>query len=87
MGLLDKLFGRGQASQKRDGLHPASSGADCPHLAVAPRWDNAADIGHEDRATSFVCDSCHASFSASEIEAADAGRVLGRREAAGHAGG
>ena len=47
MGLLDKLFGRGQASQKRDGLHPASSGADCPHLAVAPRWDNGADIGVE----------------------------------------
>ncbi|MGE3856686.1 MAG: hypothetical protein AB7G21_07000 [Dehalococcoidia bacterium] len=69
MGLLDRLLGRGQASGREEGLHAPPSGADCPHLAVAPRWDNAADIGHEDRATSFVCDSCHASFTGSEIQA------------------
>jgi hypothetical protein len=68
MGLLDKLFKR-EAAAPRRGLQTGPSGADCAHLAVAPRWDNAADIGHEDRATSFVCDSCHNSFSGSEIEA------------------
>lgn len=67
MGLLDRLFKR-EAAAPRQGLQ-SGTGADCPHLAVAPRWDNAADIGHEDRATSFVCDSCHTSFSGSEIEA------------------
>jgi len=68
MGLLDRFFKR-DATVHREGLHADhTKPADCPHLAVAPRWDNATDIGHEDRATSFVCDSCHRSFSADEIE-------------------
>lgn len=68
MGLLDRFFKR-DANAHRAGLttnHPPA--AACPHLAVAPRWDNATDIGHEDRATSFVCDSCHQSFAPAEIE-------------------
>ncbi|MDA0301074.1 MAG: hypothetical protein O2822_00970 [Chloroflexi bacterium] len=67
MGLLDRLFKR-EASAPRQGLQAGPSAAECPHLAVAPRWDSVGDIGHEDRATSFVCDSCHQAFSPTEID-------------------
>jgi hypothetical protein len=30
----------------------------CPHLALSPRWDDPADMGHEDRATAFLCQAC-----------------------------
>jgi hypothetical protein len=29
---------------------------------MAPRWDSAQDIGDEEKATSWVCDSCHETF-------------------------
>jgi hypothetical protein len=32
----------------------------CPHSEVAPRWDSAADIGHMDRVTRYICTSCGA---------------------------
>lgn len=68
MTFLDKLFKR-QATAHREGIHAnAAGGAECPHLAIAPRWDRAEDIGHEDRATSFVCDSCHQTLDPSQAE-------------------
>jgi len=41
----------------------------CPHVALVPRWEVAADIGHEDRVSEFRCDSCGALFSPGEARA------------------
>lgn len=49
---------------------------DCPHTALVPRWDSAADMGHEERASSYRCDTCGKSFSPAEA------RELRRTEAA-----
>jgi hypothetical protein len=38
----------------------------CPHIALSPRWDNPDDMGHEDLATSFVCQACGASLTPEE---------------------
>ena len=65
MTILDRLFRRGAKSATPQA--PGAS-AECPHLALTPRWDRSEDIGHEDRATSYVCDSCHRSFAPSAVE-------------------
>ena len=39
----------------------------CPHTVLAPRWDNAQDMGHEDRATAFTCNACDQSFTPEEV--------------------
>ena len=49
--------------------------ASCLHAALAPRWDRAEDIGHDDRASSFRCDACQTIFTADEVA------VLREREA------
>jgi hypothetical protein len=35
---------------------------------LTPRWDSLDDIGHEDRATSFHCESCDRFFSLEETQ-------------------
>lgn len=38
----------------------------CPHAALVPRWDAAADIGVEAKATRYLCDACHEEFTPAE---------------------
>ena len=40
----------------------------CAHVTLIPRWDSAADIGHEDRATKFNCEACGATFTPDQAE-------------------
>ena len=61
MGLLDRIFGGKQAS-----VVPAIEAPPCPHSVLLPRWDSAADIGSEDRASSFSCEACSESFTPQE---------------------
>lgn len=75
MSFLSNIFGK-----KKHALSAADAAAEaveCPHMALGPRWDSAADIGHEDRATSFICGACKRVFAPAEAE-----RV--RHEAAQH---
>lgn len=60
---------------QRAGPAPAAM-ASCPHTVLVPRWDSPADLGHEERASGFTCDACHAAFSAAE------GHALRQSEAA-----
>jgi hypothetical protein len=46
-----------------------SQRAPCMHGALVPRWDSVADMGHEDRATSYRCDSCGAEYTPDEVHA------------------
>lgn len=73
MSFLSKLFGKGGATTEQDKM--PSAAATCPHTTLVPRWDNAADIGHEERATGYRCEGCGAMFTRAEAEA------LRRREA------
>ena len=51
MSMLSRLFNR----DHEDGV----TTQECPHVALVPRWDRVEDMGHEDLATSFVCEACH----------------------------
>jgi len=47
----------------------------CVHLVLAPQWDAAADMGHEDRASRWVCAARGDSFTPSEQTALRASEV------------
>lgn len=71
--MLDRLFGR-RTSDDRHHTQPEASGhADCAHVAMTARWDSVDDMGHEDRATSFVCDACHQTLTPAEAQQARSG--------------
>ena len=38
----------------------------CVHASLVARWDAAADIGIEAKATKYICDACHQEFSPAE---------------------
>jgi hypothetical protein len=40
----------------------------CAHRDLAPRWDNAADMGKKDKITSFACGSCKQTFTPDEAQ-------------------
>ena len=61
MGLLRKLF-----HEEHTVDADAAEAVVCRHGVLTARWDQNADIGHQDLATSFVCESCGATFSGDE---------------------
>jgi hypothetical protein len=65
MGFLDRLLHRTPTAQTT----PAPEPAPCIHGALVPRWDNVADMGQEDKATSYRCDSCYQEFTPEEARA------------------
>lgn len=82
---LGKMFGRGsdEASTERPtGAVERVASGECAHLALTPRWDNIDDMGKEDRATSYVCDSCHESLTPDEAERARKASAERMREVA-----
>jgi hypothetical protein len=48
--------------------HAKASEPSCPHVALVPRWDDAADIGKVDKVSRYWCEGCEASFSRAEGE-------------------
>ena len=66
MGFLDKLFG---GSKDRTGATAIMEAPRCPHVALVPRWDTAADIGVMERATHFVCEACSQDFTPDQARA------------------
>ena len=60
MGLLNKLFHHGETEHKDE------PEVECPHTALTARWDSVDDIGKEDLATSFRCESCGSTFDGDE---------------------
>ena len=69
--------------RRRDQDEPAPAAADapateCPHYVLVPHWDAVADMGKDDRATSFRCEACAREFSREEglaLRATEAERV------------
>ena len=66
MGFLDRLFRRG--SDEAQGIHAeaAMEQEECPHVNLVPQWDDADDIGHEDKASRFLCGTCGSEFTPEE---------------------
>ena len=60
MGLFDKLFGGGKTKQATAVAEPTVT---CPHAVLVARWDNVQDMGHEEKATRFMCEACREMFS------------------------
>jgi hypothetical protein len=42
--------------------------AECFHPELAPRWDNAEDIGKKDRIVSFTCNTCKGELTPEEAQ-------------------
>lgn len=66
MGFLDKIFGRG--GEEAEGVHAEAvlEQDECPHVTLVPQWDEADDIGHEDKASRFLCGTCGSTFTPEE---------------------
>ncbi len=78
MTVLDRLLGRHPEPDDRhqaQGAPSPSPAAECAHGAMTPRWDAIEDMGHEDRASSFVCEACHSTLTPAEAERARAETV------------
>jgi hypothetical protein len=39
----------------------------CPHVTLVAHWENAADLGHQDRASWFQCEACGTRFTPDEV--------------------
>lgn len=77
MGILSKLFHR----ETEEGI--AAAPAECQHANLVPRWTaNPEDMGNEDKASSWDCTGCGASFPPDEarrLQEAEAERVRSLR--------
>ena len=58
MGFLGKLFGGG----KKEQTAVAEIAVECPHSVLVARWDSVKDMGFEDKATRYMCETCHEEF-------------------------
>lgn len=63
MGIFSKLFGGGKSKEAETQVIES---VECPHAVLVSRWDSVKDMGHEDRATRFMCEACHKEFSPEE---------------------
>lgn len=79
MGLFNRLRGNRQAIEPP---LPESSDPECMHIDVVPQWDSPADLGHEERASRFVCGTCGQVFSPAELESLLAARAERLRQVA-----
>ena len=65
MGLFTKLFGRKEEAAPAE---KETTEIACLHTSTAPQWDSPEDMGHEDRASRFVCGACGETFTPSQFE-------------------
>jgi len=59
------LLSRFARSKQPESAAPELS-AQCGHMELAPRWDNAADMGKKDKIVSYTCSSCKDEFTPEE---------------------
>jgi len=70
MGLFPKLVNRKlmtRTAREESSLHDEDTG--CNHGALAPHWDDACEIGREQRASSYLCENCGEEFTPQEAHA------------------
>jgi hypothetical protein len=64
VGFVDKLLHRTPMAKPT----PTPAASVCLHGVLVPRWDNVADMGKDERATSYRCDSCGKDFTPEEAQ-------------------
>jgi hypothetical protein len=64
MGFLSKILGREKTPTKVESVP-----TECLHAILVPHWDSISDMGKEDLATSYTCQSCNQSFTPEEAKA------------------
>lgn len=88
MGILSRLFG--SKSEHSGGTRTeAEPPVVCVHLVLAPQWDAATDMGHEERAARWVCAACAESFTPVQyaaLRASEVERVHALMDAGGSTG-
>ena len=68
----------GQRARRGPAAAAAADVPPCPHTTLVSRWDSVADMGKEDKVTSYDCEGCGQRFSAAEghaLRATEAARV------------
>ncbi|MDP9238009.1 MAG: hypothetical protein M3P30_11550 [Chloroflexota bacterium] len=65
MSWWNKLRGRSSSTADKA---PADDVPVCAHVTLVARWDAAADMGDDAKASSWTCDACGTSFSPGEAE-------------------
>ena len=65
MGILDRLFGRKEASTKVD---ESLIEAKCPHGSLRPHWERPEEFGKHELISSYVCETCGETFSREQGE-------------------
>jgi hypothetical protein len=73
-GTRERMVAELDAQRASRSAPAAAAEALCPHTVLVPRWDNVADIGHDERATGFTCEGC------GQVFTADAGHALRQTE-------
>lgn len=63
MGFLSKLKGR-----KNEPEIATKEQQPCLHVALAPQWDSAAEMGIERKASAWICGACGEKFSPAEAQ-------------------
>jgi hypothetical protein len=66
MGLFSK---KSDSEETKYTTNMQAETPECPHGVLTPRWDSVEDMGKEERATEFVCEACHKSFTPEEAQA------------------
>jgi hypothetical protein len=62
MSFLSKILGHEKTAKTE------AAPVECIHGVLVPKWDSIADMGKEDRATGYTCQSCNASFTPEEAK-------------------
>ncbi len=73
-----ELLGQRQRREPPSASTATTETPPCLHTALVPRWHSVADMGKEDKVTSYTCEGCQASFTAEEghtLRATEAARV------------
>jgi hypothetical protein len=66
MGLFSK---KSETDEPKYTTTMQAESPECPHGVLTPRWDSVEDMGKDERATAYICEACHQSFTPEEAQA------------------
>lgn len=78
MSFIARLLRRDKDGASQEATTATVEAPPCPHTALTARWDSVQDMGHDEKATSFVCSACSEQFTpeqATELRATEAERL------------
>jgi hypothetical protein len=85
VGILKKVFSKSEPeNEQTTAAEPVAEEErpECMHGVLVARWDNAADLGDQEKASSFTCEACGSTFSPEEarvLRESLADRLVGQK--------